>query len=534
MDPALLGLLAASDPMRKQFFNDAGGVPVFDKVAFQRFVSNKAFLPDSYTTFRNRIGLAQGDDLLKQRQEVVLAWPFKDYVLEGGMTREDRGQQEVFWNETLAPDDISRLFEPKVMTGFQRWDQEAVAAGEARPVEEITPADNLLIKGNNLLALHTLKACYAGKVKLIYIDPPYNTGNDGFRYNDRFNRATWLTFMRNRLEVAKELLREDGAVFINLDDGEAHYCKALLDEIFGRKNFVANAVWQKRYSRENRESIGDAHDHILIFQKNAPGFTSTVDKIEITEEQARIYRNPNNDPKGRWRAVPMTAQGHRPNQMYEVVTPAGVVHTPPEGRCWSTVEREYLRLREEGRIYFGKDDRAQPGITRYLSEVEGVTPWTWWPSNEAGHTDEAKKEIYALFGAEASRNMTPKPERLLQRIIHIATDPGDLVLDFFAGSGTTAAVAYKMGRRWIAVEQMNYIDELTAARFRKVISGEQGGVSEKLDGRAAARTSTASCSPGTTGWSPTSRMDARPPISGWSPASRMDARPPISRPSATR
>lgn len=482
MDARLLELLMQSDTIKAHFFTEVAGTLVFDKVRFQDFVSNKAFLPDSYTAFKNRIGLADGrGDYLSQSRDVVLAWPYKDCVLEGGMTKEDRGRNEVFWNTTLAPDDITRLFEPKVLTGWERWDAEAVVEGKANPVDEVLEDDNLLIKGNNLLALHSLKTRYAGKVKLIYIDPPYNTGNDGFRYNDRFNHSAWLTFMRNRLGVAKELLSRDGAIFVNLDDGEAHYCKVLMDEVFGRDNFVANVVWQKRYSRENREAIGDAHDHIIIYAKRSENFVATVNKLPMTEEQSKIYKNPNNDPMGRWRGIPMTAQGYRPNQMYKVTTPTGVEHFPPEGRCWSTVEAEYLKLREKGRIYFGKDNNSQPNVIRYLSEVEGVTPWTWWPSNEAGHTDEAKKEIYSLFGAEASKNSTPKPERLIERILNIATKAGDIVLDFHVGSGTTAAVAHKMHRRWIAVEQMDYIKDLTAKRLKKVIEGEQGGVSKTVE-----------------------------------------------------
>jgi len=235
MDPRLLALLMQSPTIKAHFFTEVADALVFDKVKFQSFVSNKAFLPDSYTAFRNRIGLTNGKgDYLSQSRDVVLAWPYKDCVLEGGMTKEDRGRNEVFWNTTLAPDDITRLFEPKVLTGWERWDAEAVAEGKAKPVGDVTEDDNLLIKGNNLLVLHSLKERYAGKVKLIYIDPPYNTGNDGFRYNDRFNHSAWLTFMRNRLEVAKELLSRDGTLCISIDLNEASYLSVLLDEVFGQ------------------------------------------------------------------------------------------------------------------------------------------------------------------------------------------------------------------------------------------------------------------------------------------------------------
>lgn len=212
MDPKLLALLLQSEPIKAHFFTEVAGALVFDKVRFQDFVSNKAFLPDSYTAFRNRIGLTTGRDYISQSRDVVLSWPYKDCVLEGGMTKEDRKRTEVFWNTTLAPDDITRLFEPKVLTGWERWDAEAVQAGKAKPVEEFRDTDNLLIKGNNLLALHSLKARYAGKIDCIYIDPPYNppSKSNTFLYNNNFNHSSWLTFMKNRLEVAKQLLTKDG------------------------------------------------------------------------------------------------------------------------------------------------------------------------------------------------------------------------------------------------------------------------------------------------------------------------------------
>ena len=246
MDARLLKLLMQSDTIKAHFFTEVASALVFDKVKFQDFVSNKAFLPDSYTAFRNRIGLTDGrGDYLSQSRDVALAWPYKDCVLEGGMTKEDRGRNEVFWNTTLAPDDITRLFEPKVLTGWERWDAEAVADGKAKPVGEVSDDDNLLIKGNNLLALHSLKTRYAGKVKLIYIDPPYNTGNDGFRYNDRFNHSAWLTFMRNRLEVAKELLSKPMAVQSSstLMMWRRTTAKCLLDEVFDRRR----PVYRKRH-----------------------------------------------------------------------------------------------------------------------------------------------------------------------------------------------------------------------------------------------------------------------------------------------
>ncbi len=253
-----------------------------------------------------------------------------------------------------------------------------------------------------------------------------------------------------------------------------------MDEIFGRKCFIATNVWQKRYSRENREAIGDAHEYVIVYAKNPDIFKTLRNKVPLTEEQAKIYKNPNNDPRGRWRGIPMTAQGFRPNQMYEIVAPGGAVHKPPEGRCWSTVESEFNKLIIAGRVYFGKDNNSQPNIIRYLDEVDGFVPWTWWAHNEVGHTDESKKEVQSIFGKDNVFD-TPKPERLLQRIIHIATNPGDLVLDSFLGSGTTAAVAHKMNRRYIGIELGDHAQTHCAVRLKKVIDGEQGGISEAVN-----------------------------------------------------
>ena len=339
---------------------------------------------------------------------------------------------------------------------------------------------NILIQGDNLEALKALLPFYAGQVKCIYIDPPYNTHSAFEHYDDSLEHTQWLAMIWPRLELLRDLLAEDGSIWVNIDDSEAHYLKVIMDEIFGRNSFVAMNVWQKRYSRENREAIGDVHEYICVFSKSLEIFKKTRNRVPLTEEQEKIYKNPNNDPRGRWRGIPMTAQGYRPNQMYEIVSPGGAAHLPPEGRCWSMIEPEFLKLREAGRIYFGRDNNSQPNVIRYLSEVEGFVPWTWWPSSEVGHTDESKKEIHALFGKKDAFD-TPKPERLIQRILHIATNPGDLVLDSFLGSGTTAAVAHKMGRRYIGIEMGEHAVTHCVPRLRKVIDGEQGGISKSVN-----------------------------------------------------
>ncbi|HRM15624.1 MAG TPA: site-specific DNA-methyltransferase [Acinetobacter parvus] len=348
--------------------------------------------------------------------------------------------------------------------------------------DEEQAKENLIIQGDNLQALKALLPLYGGQVKCIFIDPPYNTQSAFEHYDDKLEHAQWLSMMYPRLQLLKELLAEDGSIWITLDDNEAHYLKVLCDEIFGRKNFVANIVWQKRYSRENREAIGDAHDHLLVYAKNAMTFKKARNLVPMNEAQAKVYKNPNNDPKGRWRGIPMTAQaGHAtPEQFYEVISPSGKVFTPSEGRCWGISRATFDRLLKEGRIYFGKNGDSQPNIIRYLSEVQGVVPWTWWNHEEHGHTDEAKKESQLLFGKDETFS-SPKPERLMEKIIHIASNQEDIILDSFLGSATTTAVAHKMGRRYIGIEMGEHAKTHVIPRLEKVIQGEQGGISASVD-----------------------------------------------------
>lgn len=346
---------------------------------------------------------------------------------------------------------------------------------------------NWLIKGDNLLVLNALKRHFdklpdEQRVKCIYIDPPYNIDSALNFYEDNFSHSEWLTMMRDRLVVLREMLKDDGSIWVSIDDSEMAYFRVLMDEVFGREAFVACNVWQKRYSRENRQAIGDVHEYILTYAKNPLLFKSVRNLVPPTEEQLKVYKNPNHDPKGRWRAIPITAQaGHATAaQFYEIISPSGKVFTPPEGRCWGMAESTFLNVKEEGRIWFGINGDSQPNLIRYLSEVEGYAPWTWWPSDEVGHTDEAKKESHTLFGRDDAFS-TPKPERLLERIIHIATNPGELVLDCFSGSGTTQAVAHKMGRHWIGVEVGSHSNTHIIPRLIKVIGGDdQGGISEAV------------------------------------------------------
>lgn len=365
-------------------------------------------------------------------------------------------------------------------------DDDIRAAGRApyRLLEEVREhgagdrdAGNMLIQGDNLDALKALLPFYAGQVKCIYIDPPYNTRSAvSIHYDDNLEHSQWLAMMWPRLELLRELLSEDGSIWVSIDDNEGHYLKVIMDEVFGRKNFIANLVWQKRTSRENRAAIGSAHDHILLYAMCGAVKWKDV-RNPLTDGGA--YSNPDHDPLGPWRSIPFSAQGYRKNQMYKIMTPTGVSHDPPKGRCWGATEPEYLRLVAEKRVYFPKGGDGRPRVKKYKFEESGLVPMTWLDAEAFGDNQEAKRENMALdevtevFG-------TPKPERLIETVVHIATNPGDLVLDSFLGSGTTAAVAMKMGRRFIGIEMGDHAVTHCAPRLKKVIDGEQGGISESV------------------------------------------------------
>ena len=373
-----------------------------------------------------------------------------------------------------------------------------------------THSGNKIIHGDNLEALKALVPEYEGKIDCIYIDPPYNTGEERWIYNDNVNdphikkwlgevvgvegedfsrHDKWLCMMYPRLMMLKKLLKTDGVIFISIDDNEFQSLRYICDSIFGKNNFVATFVWQKRYSRENRETIGDVHEYILLYAMDKKRFKEIRNLIPMNPQQAKVYKNPNNDPKGRWRPVPMTAQaGHATkDQFYPIVAPGGKVHYPPEGRCWGISETTYMDLLEKGRIYFGKDGNAQPNIIRYLSEVDGVVPWTWLPHEEVGNTDAAKKEIYSILGKDVDFD-TPKPTSLILRLLQIATKDNSLILDSFAGSGSTGHAVLKLNqlddgkRQFILIELMDYAETITAERIKRAIGGYsyKGKIEEEI------------------------------------------------------
>lgn len=479
-DESLISLLLENPIVKKQMtfmIKDETIFKIDELISILRF---KSYWDDSYTKFTNEIGLSSENRFLKYNSDIVLDFPHKDCFLEGAMRSEDLGKDEVYYHEILAKEEIDTLLSPKVLSNIKKFENNH----EDDNVVHFNSTDNLIIKGNNLIALYSLQEQFKGKIKLIYIDPPYNTGEDSFKYNDQFNHSTWLTFMKNRLEIAIKLLRNDGSIWINIDDGEVHYLKVLMDEIVGRNNFVANIVWQKRTSPDSRLPLGTAHDNILVFAKNQEAFKKTINKISLSGKRLSEFKNPDNDPNGPWVSVDMTGQvGHATaSQFYTITSPIGKEFKPPSNRCWAISEVEYLKLHSENRIWFGKNGDARPRFKKYLHEAEGSTVWTWWSNAEVGHNQEAKKEsINLLENSQDAPFSTPKPERLLKRIIEVASSPDDIVMDFFMGSGTTQAVSMKMGRQFIGIEQMDYINTVTIPRLQKVISGEQGGISKEVE-----------------------------------------------------
>ena len=345
--------------------------------------------------------------------------------------------------------------------------------------------DNRLIFGDNLLALKALEQEFSGRVKCVFIDPPYNTGSAFEHYDDGIEHSIWLGLMRDRLEIIRRLLTQDGSLWITIDDNEGHYLKVLCDEVFGRSAFVTSLVWENFYGRSNAAAISPAHNYVLLYSPMGQDWKRVRNLLPRGEESARKYKNPDNDPRGPWRLGPIFAAGERhEGLMYTITTPSGRQVSPPKGSHWRMLEDQFWKMVKEGRIVFGEKGDNNPAVKLFLREVqEGLVPRTWWSHTEVGHSQEAKREIQALFPNEIPFD-TPKPERLLSHVITIASNPGDIVLDSFAGSGTTGAVAHKMGRRWIMVELGNHCHTYIIPRLKKVIDNEdKGGITEAVGWR---------------------------------------------------
>ncbi|WRA20178.1 site-specific DNA-methyltransferase [Helicobacter pylori] len=458
---------------KNAFFKTIANTLVFNEKALLECLETKE-LENSFTQFKNKIGLFSQGGLIKSSELVVLNFPFKDNVLLGNAKDNSAKSNELFYHEILHKKEIDTLLKKKALCHFEMHGEGDL---ESALKDKNT---NYLIKGNNLIALHSLKKKFAKQVKCIYIDPPYNTGNDSFNYNDNFNHSSWLVFMKNRLEAAREFLSDDGVIFVQCDDNEQAYLKVLMDEIFLRENFVATIIWEKKYSPQNDAKwFSDNHDFILLYAKDKEIWRPIL--LPRTSEMNARYKNLDNDERGAWKPSDCLVKTYMASYDYPITTPSGKIVTPPKGRCWMTSKENFQKLVDDNRIYFGRNGDNVPSLKRFLSEVkQGTTPLTIWKYTEVGHNQDATKQLLALFN-NVKLFDTPKPEALLQRILEISTKENDLVLDFFAGSGTTCAVAHKMKRRYIGIEQMDYIETITKERLKKVMEGEQGGISKKCD-----------------------------------------------------
>lgn len=414
MDEELLSLLLSNERIKEEFFTKVKDTLVFDKQKFAWLIETKEFLPDSYTRYSNKIGLTSNGNFISQKNDVVLDFPYKDCYLQGGQDKEDQKREEIFYHETIASDEVTRMLAPKVFTNAKRYTKEGIEENI-----EFKDDDNLIIKGNNLIALSSLLKRYEGKVKLIYIDPPYNTGSDSFGYNDSFNHSTWLTFMKNRLDLAKKLLADDGSIYVQIDNNEVHYLKVLMDDVFGESNFQREIIWVLKGVSGYKSLVNNyvrGHDTILFFTKSKD-FIYNKQYLPYSDEQLKRFSSVDED-----------------------------------GRKYKTITKT-RRM--------------------YLDEAKGVPLTDVWDDIASFQTIVNSPEITGFN--------TQKPERLIKRIIDCSSNKGDLILDFNLGSGTTAAVAHKMERKYIGIEQMDYINEVTIPRLKRVIEGDKSGISEVVD-----------------------------------------------------
>lgn len=509
LNPLLVKLLLGNDKIKAVFFQDVEGVMVFDKVKFQRFVSDTQFLGGSYTMFKNKIGLTdENGRFISESREVVLSWPYKDCVLEGGQTKEEAKRNEIFWNETLAPDEVNRLTEPKVFSHFKRYDKN----GE-HEVEHLTNADNFIIKGNNLLALHSLKKKYAGKVKLIYIDPPYNTGSDEFGYNDNFNHSSWLTFMKNRLEVAKTLLSDKGCIFVHIDHHELYYIGVLLDSIFGVENKVqvisAKTATPAGFKTVNPGPI-DVTEYILFYTKHKNSFTFKKAYVPVDYNKNYNLVLNRNDDVTKWKFTLIK------DAMLQSLGFASETEAKSKyGKMWKTLKSQLIaqyafdhaedvvsvrdphkptdtvkalmkkskelghvieQVREDGTSSYFYNGGALAFYSNKMQIIDGEKCITELLTDFWNHISWAG---IANEGGVKLKN-GKKPEKLIKQIIEMTTSEKDLVVDFHLGCGTTAAVAHKMNRQYIGIEQLDYGKNDSKIRLKNVIDGDKTGISKAV------------------------------------------------------
>lgn len=509
VDPELIKLLIKNDTFKKHFFTEVDKTLVFDKIAFQRFVNNKSFLPDSYTAFKNKIGLTINDgttdNYITSRNDVALVWPHKDCVLEGGQTKEDQKRNEIFWNETLAPDNVDRLLSPKAFTNFKKYDEK----GEHK-VTEFKGNENLLIKGNNLLSLSSILPVYRGKVKLVYIDPPYNTGSDGFDYNDSFNHSTWLTFIKNRLEAAHELLAESGTIAVSIDHNELAYLLVLLDEIFGQEN-RKNIVTIKRGSVTGAKVINpgvvNISEYVILYAKNSKSWApNRVFRKKARDDRYNKIITNYDSPVEKWefgslleafaeyKDIQKSKLKKTLGESYELELENFVMDNKEKVIRFASLDDKSISSaayelkykskedeskvhsleREDGRPYhiykgelilFAKDRMTE--VDGHLSFGELISD-IW--------NDVLPNDLHNEGGVQLRKGK--KPEKLISRLVELCTNEGELVLDFFSGSGTTGTVCLKSKRQFIICEQLEYTETLPLQRLINTIQGEQSGVSK--------------------------------------------------------
>ncbi|MDU5803307.1 MAG: site-specific DNA-methyltransferase [Fusobacterium periodonticum] len=501
MDTNLIKLLISDERIKELFFINIDGILVFDKQKFIWFIDSKDFLPDSYTSFKNKIGLIDRNrNYLSSNNDVVLAFPFKDCFLKGGQDKDEEKRKEIMYNEIMAYEDIRRMLSPKIFTNAKRYTKNGIE-------ENITlrKDDNLIIKGNNLIALASLLEKYGGGVKCIYIDPPYNTGSDSFNYNDNFNHSTWLTFMKNRLELAKKLLSDDGVIFVQCDDNEQAYLKVLMDDIFGRENFVNNISIKISPSSGVKRKFSDIKfiknkENILLYKKERISLNKLYDITDEYDEHYNIYFN-----KTEYTTLSKKIDSLFPIKIKKsdflkddsvkkiIIKEAENIFRTHDPSKWSIDNFENKNYTEKINEYVYKVYNSDKTKYEYIiktstNNLNRLEPLSWklsedkknittlrgdfWDIGIEGDIGNVNKEGKTKFGEGQ------KPERLIKDIIFSSTKENDLVLDFHLGSGTTAAVAHKMGRRYIGIEQMDYIEDIAVERMKKVIEGEQGGVSK--------------------------------------------------------
>ncbi len=517
LDEELIELLLQDPNLKENFFIKVKDVLVFKQSLFIQFLEQKNYLNDSYTQFKNKVGLTIGNQYLKQRNEVSLVWPFKDCVLEGGQSREEDKREEIFFNETLAQDEITELFDPKVLTNAKRIDQNGENNfDEFNRNENGTITDNLIIKGNNLLALHSLKKEFVGKVKLIYIDPPYNTGNDGFKYNDRFNHSTWLTFVKNRLEIAKKLLTEDGVILVQCDHHEMGYLNILLDEVFGNENKIQQ-IAIKVASASGFKAVNpgpiDVLENIFFYSKNKKAVKFKKNYVVTGYHKNYNQYLDNSDSNfENWKLIPLKEKVIQENgyknekelknklgknyllflqQMIEDyayqncnnIVSVRDLHKPTQLikklQDKSKIDRNRIFVydKQDGEKTYIINGGALAFYSSKIREIDGEMKVTELLTNFWNHISWAG---IANEGAVKLKN-GKKPEKLLKQILELNTNENDIVLDYHLGSGTTAAVAHKMKRQYIGIEQLNYDKNDSVVRLRNVIQGDKTGISKSVN-----------------------------------------------------